>query len=81
MCIRDRQVRLARFLTSDLVTEISLDADTSRRIGILAARVGARDVVDGHVAVIALERDAFVITSDPGDIARWGVDARRIVAC
>ncbi|MCU1279076.1 MAG: twitching motility protein PilT [bacterium] len=76
-----RQVRLSRLLTSDLVTEIPLDAHESRRIGALAAAVGAWDVVDGHVAVIALERDAIVITSDPDDIARWGVDERRIVTC
>ena len=76
-----RQVRLARFLTSDLVTEIALDADESRRIGTLAAAVGASDVVDGHVALIALDRDAVVITSDPDDIERWGVDKRHIVTC
>lgn len=76
-----RQVRLARFLTSDLVTEIALDPDESRRIGNLAAAVGTSDVVDGHVALIALERDAFVITSDPDDIERWGVDKRHIVTC
>lgn len=76
-----RQVPLARFLTSDLVKELPLDPETSRRIGSLAAAVGARDVVDGHVAVIALERDAVVITSDPDDIARWGIDERRIVTC
>ena len=76
-----RQGRLARFLTSDLVTEIALDADESRRIGTLAAAVGASDVVDGHVALIALERDAIVVTSDPDDIERWGVDKRHIVTC
>jgi len=76
-----RQVRLARLLTSDLVTELPLDTDASRRIGALAAAVGAADVVDGHVAVIALERDAVVITSDPDDIARWGIDVQRIVTC
>jgi predicted nucleic acid-binding protein len=76
-----RQVRLARLLSSDLVLEVALDSEASRRIGILAAAVGARDVVDGHVASLALERDAIVITSDPKDIARWGVETRRIVRC
>ena len=42
---------------------------------------GMRDVVDGHIAVIALDRDAIVLTSDPEDIARWGVPATHIVAC
>lgn len=76
-----RQVRLARLLRSDLVDEVPLDPDTGRRIGLLAAAVGASDVVDGHVALLALERDAIVLTSDPDDIARWGIATRRIVAC
>ena len=53
-----------------------------RRIGVLAvAALGARDVVDGHVAVIALDRDAMVLTSDPENIARWDVPATNIVSC
>ena len=76
-----RQARLARFLSSDLVTEVALDPEAGRRIGVLAAAVGSRDVVDGHVALIALDRDAVVLTSDPEDIARWGVPAARIVRC
>ena len=46
-----RQARLARFLGSDLVSEVALD------------------------------RDAVVLTSDPEDIARWGVPDGRIVRC
>jgi hypothetical protein len=38
-------------------------------------------MVDGHVAVIALDRDAVVLTSDPEDIARWGVPATNIISC
>jgi predicted nucleic acid-binding protein len=76
-----RQARLARLLSSDLVVEEALDSDAGRRIGALAAAVTAADVVDGHVAIMALERDAVVLTSDPGDIARWGVPAERIVRC
>jgi len=77
----NRQARLARLLASDLVKELALDSEASRRIGILAAVPGARDVVDGHVAIIALDRDAVVLTSDPEDIARWGVPAANIVRC
>jgi predicted nucleic acid-binding protein len=77
----NRQARLARFLSSDLVTEEGLDPDAGRRIGNLAATVGSTDVVDGHVALMALERDALVLTSDPADIARWGVPQQRIVRC
>jgi predicted nucleic acid-binding protein len=77
-----RQARLARLLTSDLVTELALDVEASRRIGVLAAAApSARDVVDGHVAIIALDRDAVVLTSDPEDIARWGVPSANIVPC
>jgi predicted nucleic acid-binding protein len=76
-----RQARLARFLGSDLMTEIPLDPDAGRRIGVLAAAVGSRDVVDGHVAIIALDRNAVVLTSDPDDIARWGVADEKIVRC
>lgn len=76
-----RQARLAWFLGSDLVTEEGLDPDAGRRIGSLAATVGATDVVDGHVSLMALEREALVLTSDPGDIARWGVPQERIIRC
>jgi predicted nucleic acid-binding protein len=76
-----RQARLARFLTSDLVTEVSLDSEAARRLGSLAATAASRDVVDGHVALIALDRDALVLTSDPADIARWGVPPHKIFRC
>jgi predicted nucleic acid-binding protein len=76
-----RQARLARFLGSDLVEEEPLDPDAGRRIGALAAAVGSRDVVDGHIAIMALERDALVLTSDPDDIARWGLPPERIIRC
>ncbi len=76
-----RQVRLARFLASGLVTEFALDAPASRRIGVLAAACGASDITDGHVASLAMERDAFVVTSDPRDIAAWGLERKRILPC
>jgi predicted nucleic acid-binding protein len=76
-----RQARLSRFLNSDLVGEESLAASTSRRIGVLAAATGAVDVVDGHVAIIALERDALIVTSDPDDLRRWGIAEDRIIRC
>jgi predicted nucleic acid-binding protein len=77
-----RQARLARLLASDLMTELALDSEASRRIGALAASAtGARDVVDGHVAIIALDQDGVVLTSDPEDIARWGVPGGNIIPC
>jgi len=78
----NRQARLARLLASDLVTELALDSEASRRIGVLAAAApGARDVIDGHIAVIAIDRDAAVLTSDAEDIARWGVATTNIIPC
>lgn len=76
-----RQARLARFLNSPLINEVPLDSEAGRRIGILGAAVGAKDVVDGHVALIAMDRDAIVLTSDPGDLARWGIPDERLVLC
>jgi predicted nucleic acid-binding protein len=76
-----RQARLARLLRSDLVEEVWLDRETSRRIGALASSTGGIDVVDGHVALIAAERDAIVLTSDPHDLAKWGLARQRIVRC
>jgi predicted nucleic acid-binding protein len=76
-----RQVRIARVLASGLVAEVPLDSAASRRIGVLAATRKVTDVVDGHIAALALERDAVVMTSDPEDIARWGVLPSRILGC
>jgi len=75
-----RQTRLARLLSSDLLTELALGPDAARRIG-MATGPASRDVVDGHVAMLALELNAIVLTSDPADIARWGVSLDRIVRC
>lgn len=74
-----RQARLARLLASELVRKVALDDEASRRIGALAAVTGGVDVVDGHIAVLASSHDAIVLTSDPGDIERWGVARERIV--
>jgi hypothetical protein len=37
-------------------------------------------VVDGYVAVTTVDRDAVVLTSDPEDIARWGVPATNVIS-
>ena len=76
-----RQARLGRLLGSDVLEELALDAFASRRIGTLAATMRANDIVDGHVAVIAADREAIVVTSDPDDLAAWGVSRERLVAC
>ena len=76
-----RQARLARLLRTDVLEELPLDDVSSRRIGALAATTGANDVVDGHIAVIAADRHAIVVTSDPGDLVSWGVNRERLVVC
>ena len=76
-----RQAPLARLLRSDLLEELALDAFASRRIGALAATTGANDVVDGHIALIADDRRAVVVTSDPNDLVAWGMSRERLVTC
>ena len=76
-----RQVRLARLLGTDVIDERPLDPHAARRVGLLAAESGHDDVVDGHVASLALSRGTLVVTSDPDDLIGWGVPAERIVRC
>ena len=76
-----RQARLARLLRSDVLEELALDAFASRRIGALAATTGANDVVDGHIALIAADRQAVVVTNDPNDLVGWGLSRDRLVPC
>lgn len=76
-----RQARLARLLRSDLVEEVPLDKEASRRIGALGGATRGVNVVDGHVALIAEEREAIVLTSDPDHLASWGLTRQRIVRC
>lgn len=76
-----RQARLARLLASGVLEEVPLGPDSSRRIGVLAVATGATDVVDGHLAVMAVELGATVLTSDPDDLALWGVRRESIVRC
>jgi hypothetical protein len=60
-----RQALLARLLRG--VGEHGLDRAVSRAVGSLCAAVGATDVIDGHVALLAHDHDV-VLTSDVYDI-------------
>lgn len=60
-----RQALLARLLKS--VDERSLDSDVSRAIGILCAKSGVSDVVDGHVSTLVSAGD-LLMTSDIEDL-------------
>lgn len=76
-----RPTGLARLLGGEAVDERPLDSPASRDVGLLAARTGLADVVDGHVAVLALGARCKVVTSDPDDLLRWGVAAEDVVHC
>jgi hypothetical protein len=62
-----RQVQLRRLLRGCDVA--LLDEDKAHRIGVVLARSGTADVVDGAVVAEAVSRWAPVLTGDRGDIA------------
>ncbi|MGH3765072.1 MAG: PIN domain-containing protein [Pseudonocardiaceae bacterium] len=76
-----RQARLARLLGSGTVDERPLDPTAARQIGLLAHELGATDVVDGHVASLAMRSGTRVLTSDVKDLRAWGVPTEAIVCC
>jgi len=73
------QAVLARLLASDGVSFADLDLSTARAVGELCAATGGSDVVDAHVALVALRFDRAVVTSDPDDLARYTAGRARIV--
>lgn len=46
----------------------SLDEERAREVGVRLGGRNARNVVDAHVVCCALERQAVIATSDPGDM-------------
>ncbi|WP_018351786.1 type II toxin-antitoxin system VapC family toxin [Longispora albida] len=44
--------------------------DTARKAGVLLGESGTSDVVDAAVVVAAMEHNATVLTSDPGDLRK-----------
>ena len=61
----------------DLVDEIvALDAGLARRVGALIGAAGSTQIVDGSVAIVAIQaKPSIVLTSDPGrhrDIIKGG---------
>jgi hypothetical protein len=62
-----RQANLARLLQSIEIRPLS--ATAGPRVGELLAISRTRDIVDAHIALLAMDGD-IVLTSDPGDIGR-----------
>ncbi|MBE3000945.1 PIN domain-containing protein [Nocardiopsis sp. HNM0947] len=60
------QVLVARVIK--LCQVVDLDERAARRAGRLLGESSSSDVVDATVALVAMERGAAVVTSDPGDI-------------
>jgi hypothetical protein len=61
-----KAARLAKLLE---VAEVdSLDEGRAKEIGMRLGARGRRDVVDAHVVCCAIEREAVIVTSDPGDM-------------
>lgn len=61
-----KQVQLRRFLRGCEV--VAFGAGQAHQVGSLLASSGTSDVVDAHVALVALERRRTVVTSDPDDM-------------
>ncbi|WP_306367679.1 hypothetical protein [Nocardiopsis sp. CC223A] len=63
-----RQAGVARIVKACEV--VGVDHSMALRLGTLLGVAGTRDVVDGVVVLLAMERNATVVTSDPGDIGK-----------
>jgi hypothetical protein len=63
-----RQAQLHRLLRGCEVVPFS--GGDSHRVGALLARSATADVVDAHVALVAHDRHADVVTSDVADLGR-----------
>ena len=64
------QVTLARFLRSEEVEIVPLDAELARSCGELCASANSADVIDASVVILARERRDPIVTSDPNDLRR-----------
>lgn len=62
----NRQVPLRRFLRG--CDTVAFAPQQAHRVGGLLAVARSSDVVDAHVVLVASERDAMVVTSDPKDL-------------
>lgn len=70
-----RQARLSNLLGAPNTRVVAVDHLSARRIGELLGARGTSDVVDGHVAYLAITSGAIVLTSDPDDLRRLAPNA------
>lgn len=65
-----RQARISTLaaLRPEFCERVPLDTDAAKQIGARIAECGHSDVIDVHVALLALQHSAVVITSDRSDI-------------
>ena len=60
------QAQLRRLLRGCEV--VAFAPEEAHRVGLLLGASGTTDVIDAHVATLAFDNDAVVITSDRGDL-------------
>lgn len=65
-----RQSLLSKTLHNPIMAEAPLNHSDAKRVGELLRASGTTDVIDAHVAVLAGQLRAPVITSDPDDISK-----------
>lgn len=75
-----KQALLARLVGRPYVTVAALDGVAASHIGPLRKRFKHNDVVDVHVAWLARSHGLDVVTTDPDDMKKLGVDDDRVVA-
>jgi predicted nucleic acid-binding protein len=63
-----QQAQLRRLLRGCEV--VAFAPDEAHRVGSLLGAARATDVIDAHVAILASDHDAIVITSDDADLER-----------
>lgn len=69
-----RQSLLSKALRNPIMTEAPLNHSAAKRVGELLRATGSTDVVDAHVAILAEQLRAPVVTSDPDDLAKLNAE-------
>ena len=76
-----RQARVAALLSlkRDQCARLRLDTPAAKRIGVRIGACQHADITDAHVAVIAEDHGAGVVTSDRHDILKVSPDLRDVI--